>query len=115
MVLLAASVAIGVSLVLWRSAASCLTPRATDSETAPFYKYLHLSRRTRITTTHACVLLSLLSACPFSIAGSIGVGQFHSCALTASGGVRCWGRGDLGQASAVHAWSISASAPRIEF
>ncbi len=28
---------------------------------------------------------------------SLGVGGFHSCAVTAAGGVKCWGRNDFGQ------------------
>ena len=45
--------------------------------------------------TPAAVVLTGVAA----IAG----GWRHTCVLTTSGGVRCWGDNDYGQASAVHA------------
>ncbi len=105
-VFLAASAAVGVSLLLWRTPASSLT-RAT--ETAQYC--LHLPRRAKTGAMHACVVISLvlLSACPLSNADSIDAGQGHTCAITASGGVRCWGWNLNGQASAVYVWSAPAS------
>ena len=102
--LLVARVAVGVALLLWRTPASSSTPHATE----PLRYHLYLPRRTTIAATHACILLSLVlsSACPLSIAGSIATGGEHTCAITASGGVRCWGRGVDGQASAVHAHGL---------
>jgi hypothetical protein len=102
-VLLLASIVVGVTvaLLLRRTPASSLTPHAT--ETSRYYWCL--PRRTTIVTTHACIVivLVLLSACSLSIADTIATGQVHSCALTTSGGVRCWGSNTFGQASAVHA------------
>ena len=105
MVLLVASVAVDVTLLLWRSPASSFTPHAT--ETSRYY--LCRSRRTTIATMHVCILISLvlLSACPLSIADSIATGLYHTCALTTSGGVRCWGFNGNGEASAVHACCLS--------
>jgi hypothetical protein len=102
MVLLLASVAVGIALTLWRTPASSfrVTPRAAEASRC----YLYLSRRTTIVSAHACMLISLvlLSACPVSIAGSIAVGGHHTCALLSSSSVRCWGLNNYGQASAAH-------------
>ena len=104
--LLVTSVAVGVALLLWRTPGRSYSRHSTE-ETARYY--LHLPRRTRIASTHACVLSSLvlLSTCPLSIAGSIAAGGYHTCALTASGGVRCWGQNTNGQASVVRACYLS--------
>jgi hypothetical protein len=105
MALLVATVAVGVALFLWRTPASSLTPHAPET---PQY-YLHLPRRTTLAATHACIHISLvlLSACPLTIADSMAAGQYHTCALTASSSVRCWGDNFYGQASAVHACCFS--------
>ncbi len=96
--LLVATVAVGVALLLWRTPTSSFTPHAP--ETSRYY--LRLPRRTTIAATHACILFSLmlLSACPLTIADSITAGEYHTCALTASSSVRCWGWNVKGQARA---------------
>ena len=113
MVLLVASVAVGVTLLLRHTPASSYTPHGT--ETSRFY--LCLSRRTTTATTHACMLISLvlLSACPLSIADSIAVGEGHTCVLTISGGVKCWGLNGSGQASDVHACECSCIILRLGY
>ena len=99
MVLLAASIAVGIVLLLRRAPAHSFTPHATE----PSRYYWCLPRRMTTATTHAYILISLvllLSVCPLSIADSIAAGQSHTGALTTAGGVRCWGYNLYGQASA---------------
>ncbi len=102
MALLVVSIAVGVALLLWRIPASSFTPHAPET---PRY-CLHLPRQMTFAAMHACMLILLVSACPVSIANGIAGGNFHTCALTASGGGRCWGYNVKGQASAVHACCV---------
>ena len=99
MVLLVASVAVGVALLL------CCTPASSYTLHAPEISRYCKSQQARNASLYACVLslLVLLSVCPLSIAKSIATGGYHTCALITSGGVRCWGNNTYGQASAVHA------------